>query len=401
VKIELDGRQGRIVEEAAEFARTVLAPRARENDEKGLFPRDVLAEMARRGYLGATLPPEHGGLGLDAMAYGLLVAAIEKGDCSASRLLTVHLALVAETILKCGSESQIRKWIPPIARGETICAFGLTEPDHGSDAAGIQTAYTAHGDEFRINGRKRWITFSGIADLLLILARNGEAVSAFLIDRGSEGVTIEPQRGLMAGRACHISEIGLKDVVVGNDRLIGHPGQGFTYVANTALDHGRYSIAWAGVGLAEAALDAMVSYARQRKQFGQSIGSFQLVREMIAEAVARLYAAKSLCWRAGEMRKSGNAEAIVETTIAKHFSAGAAFRTACDAVQVHGGNGCSSEYPVERYMREAKVLEIIEGTSQMQQIMISTHGLRRYGRARAAARVESLQQTLSEHPQVP
>jgi alkylation response protein AidB-like acyl-CoA dehydrogenase len=380
VKIELDSRQSRIVEEAAEFARTVLAPRARENDEKGVFPPDVLSQMRERGYLGATLPQEHGGLGLDPVAYGLLVAAIEKGDCSASRLLTVHLALVAEAILKCGSENQIRKWIPRIARGETICAFGLTEPEYGSDAAGIQTAYTVHGNDFRINGRKRWITFSGIADLLLVMARNGDAVSAFLVERDSEGVTIEPQKGLMAGRACHICEIVLNDVVVGKEHLIGQAGQGFTYVANTALDHGRYSIAWGGVGLAEAALDAMVTYARKRKQFGQNIGSFQLIREMIAEAVVGVYAATSLCWRAGEMRRSAASEAIIETTIAKHFSAGVAFRIACDAVQVHGGNGCSSEYPVERYMREAKVLEIIEGTSQIQQMVISMHGLRRFGR---------------------
>lgn len=381
MKIKLDERQSRIVEGAAEFARTVLAPRARENDEKSVFPRDVLSQMGEMGYLGATLPQTHGGLGLDPVAYGLLVAAIEKGDCCASRLLTVHVALVAEAILKCGSESQIRKWIPRIARGETICAFGLTEPEFGSDAAGIQTAYTVHGNEFRINGRKRWITFSGISDLLLVIARNGDVVSAFLVERDSEGVTTEPQKGLMAGRACHICEVVLNDVVVDKECMIGLPGQGFTYVANTALDHGRYSIAWGGVGLAEAALDAMVSYARKRKQFGQSIGSFQLIREMIAEAVARVYAAKSLCWRAGEMRKAASPEAIIETTIAKHFSAGAAFRTACDAVQVHGGNGCTSDYPVERYMREAKVLEIIEGTSQIQQMIISLHGLRRFGHA--------------------
>jgi len=383
VKIELDDRQRRVVDEAGDFARTVLAPRARENEESGVFPRNVISQMGERGYLGATLPQAHGGLGLDPVAYGLLVAEIEKGDCSASRLLTVHLALVAEAIHKCGSESQIRKWLPRIARGETICAFGLTEPEHGSDAAGIQTAYTAHGSDFRINGRKRWITFSGIADLLLVMARNGEAVSAFLIERETPGVSVEPQKGLMAGRACHICEVILNDVIVGKENILGQAGQGFTYVANTALDHGRYSIAWGGVGLAEAALNAMVSYARTRKQFGQSIGSFQLVREMIAEAVVGVYAAKSLCWRAGEMRKAAAADAIIETTIAKHFSAGTAFRIACDAVQVHGGNGFTSEYPVERYMREAKVLEIIEGTSQIQQMMISMHGLRRFGRTHA------------------
>jgi alkylation response protein AidB-like acyl-CoA dehydrogenase len=257
----------------------------------------------------------------------------------------------------------------------------LTEPEHGSDAAGIETTYTVNGNEFRISGRKRWITFSGIADLILVIARNGDEVSAFLVDRDSAGLAVEPQKGLMAGRACHICEIVMNEVVVGMDRLVGQPGQGFIYVANTALDHGRYSIAWSAVGLAEAALNAMASYARERKQFGKSIGTFQLVREMIAEAVARLYAAKSLCWRAGEMRKSGSPDAVVETIIAKHFASVSAFRTACDAVQVHGGNGISADFPVERYMREAKVLEIIEGTSQIQQMMISQHGLTRFGRA--------------------
>lgn len=380
MNIELDKRQSEIVDGATEFARTVLAPRAGENDERGAFPQDLVGQMGERGYLGATIPEEYGGLGLDPVAYGLLVAAIEKGDCSASRLLTVHLALAAETILKCGSEEQIQKWIPSIARGETICAFGLTEPDHGSDAAGIECAYSDLGDEFRLNGHKRWITFSGIADLFLIIARDENARSAFLVERDRVGVEVKPQHGLMAGRACHISEIILRDVVIPKANLIGQAGQGFTFVANTALDYGRYSIAWGGVGLAEAALDAMVSYSKRRKQFGEKIGTFQLVREMIAEAVSRLYAAKSLCLRAGEARKSGNPDAVIETTIAKHFSATTAFRTACDAVQVHGGNGFSNSYPVERYMREAKVLEVIEGTSQIQQLVISAHGLRRYGR---------------------
>ena len=380
MKIELDKRQSEIIDGATEFARSVLAPRARENDERGAFPDDLVAQMGERGYLGATIPEEYGGLGLDPVAYGLLVAAIEKGDCSASRLLTVHLALAAEAILKCGSEGQIQKWIPSIARGETICAFGLTEPDHGSDAAGIECAYSDLGNEFRLNGHKRWITFPGIADLFLIMARDGNAMSAFLVEKDRAGVEVNPQPGLMAGRACHISEIILRDVVIPKENLIGQPGQGFAFVANTALDHGRYSIAWGGVGLAEAALDAMVSYSKKRKQFGEKIGSFQLVREMIAEAVSRLYAAKSLCLRAGEARKSGNPDAVIETTIAKHFSATTAFRTACDAVQVHGGNGFSNTYPVERYMREAKALEVIEGTSQIQQMVISLHALRRYWR---------------------
>jgi len=379
MKINLDEKQARILAAAAAFSRNVLLPRAAENDEKGEFPRDVLRQMGEQGFLGATLPEQYGGLELDPVAYGLLVETIEKGDSSASRLLTVHLALVAESILACGSDEQINRWLPGIARGETICAFGLTEPEHGSDAGGIESSYSVRGDDFCIRGHKKWISFSGIADLILIIARNGETTSAFLVERGTPGVEITPIQGLMAGRACHICEITLTDVVVNRDHLLGAEGQGFAYVVNTALDHGRYSIAWSGVGLAQAALDAMVSYSKRRKQFGEKLCSFQLVQGMIADAVTDVYAARSLCLRAGQMRKSGSPDAIIEATIAKQFAASVAFRIACNAVQVHGANGCSREYPVDRYMREAKVLEIIEGTSQVLQSVISLHGLRNFG----------------------
>jgi alkylation response protein AidB-like acyl-CoA dehydrogenase len=379
MKIDLDARQARIVATAAEFARDVLRPRARANDETGVFPRDALRQMGALGLLGATLPLKYGGLELDPLAYGMLVEAVEQGDSAASRLLTVHVALVAEALLRYGSDEQLDRWMPAIARGETLCAFGLTEPEHGSDAAGIQTAYTVHGDEFCLNGRKKWISFSGIADLILIVARKAETVSTFLVRRDTPGLTITPMRGLMAGRACHISELALQDVRVSRDALLGGEGQGFTYVVNTALDHGRYSIAWSGVGLAQAALNAMVAYAKRREQFGSRLSKFELIRAMIADAVTNVYAARSLCLRAAQTRKAGSPEAVTESLIAKQFAAGIALRVACDAVQVHGGNGCCNEYPVERFMREAKILEIIEGTTQIQQLMISLHGLRQYG----------------------
>jgi alkylation response protein AidB-like acyl-CoA dehydrogenase len=250
-------------------------------------------------------------MGLDHVAYGLLVAEIEQGDSSASRLLTVHLALVAETLLRCGSASQIQIWLPRIARGETICAFGLTEPGHGSDAAGIETTYTVKGNEFRISGRKRWITFSGIADLILVtpVAATKYLRSAIATAPALQSAAAGPWP---VGRATSC-EIVMNEVVVGMDRLVGQPGQGFIYVANTALDHGRYSIAWSAVD-SPGALNAMVSYARQRKRSARVPGTFQLVREMIAEAVARLYA--KTCAGAGECASPRSPGAVIETTIA-------------------------------------------------------------------------------------
>ncbi len=377
--IQLDERQERIVAAAQAFAKDELAPHAAQHDADGAFTPELIERMAQQGFLAATLPQSYGGLELDPLAYGLMLEAIEQGDSAASRLLTVHLALSAQSILTYGSEAQKARWLPDIAAGKIICAFALTEPEHGSDAAKITTSYEKENDGYILTGRKRWISFSGIADLLVVIARNGPTVSAFLVETSAAGVTRIPLTGLMAGRACHICEIGLEGVCVPQDQMLGVEGQGFNYIVNSAMDQGRYSIAWSGVGLARAALDAMVSYAKKRQQFGVKLARHQLIRGMIADAVTNLYAARSLCLRAAQSRKEGSQDAIIESTIAKQFAAGTAFRIAVDAVQVHGGNGCCADYPAERFMREAKALEIIEGTTQIQQMMISLHGLRQFG----------------------
>jgi alkylation response protein AidB-like acyl-CoA dehydrogenase len=200
------------------------------------------------------------------------------------------------------------------------------------------------------------------------------------VERQFDGVRTLPMRGLLARRASHLAEIELDNVYVPGANVVGQPGGGFSYVVGTALDHGRYSIAWSGVAIAQEALDALVTYARKRKQFDQRICEFQLVQGIIADAVTKTHAARALCIRAGELRKRGDTNAVAETTIAKYFTSRIALEVAADAVQVHGGNGCSGYYPVERLFREAKVLEIIEGTSQIQQQLIARYGLRRYCR---------------------
>jgi alkylation response protein AidB-like acyl-CoA dehydrogenase len=375
-----DARQEQIVGEAREFAARAIRPRAAEFEASEALPRDLIRALADQGYLAASFPEEYGGLGLDPVYYGLLTEEIGKACSSTRALLTVHTSMVGETLLRWGTPEQKTAWLPLMARGERIAAFALTEPDVGTDARSVTTSYRAAGDGFILNGRKKWISFGDIADVLLVVASQEGQLTAFLVERGFAGVTTTRMTGLLAGRAAHIAEVELTDVAVPDTHVVGRVGNAFNYVVATTLDHGRYSIAWAGVALAQAAVDAMVTYARQRTQFGRKIHTFQLVQGLIGNAVTKTHAARALCLRAGALRKAGDPDAAIESSIAKYFASKVAMEVAIDAVQVHGGNGCCNAYPVERIFREAKILEIIEGTSQVQQEMIARHGLRRYYR---------------------
>ncbi len=371
-------RHQHILEEARRFAHEEVRPRARDFDERGELARDLIAKMATQGFLLARLPQQYGGLGLDPVTYGLVTEEIGKACCSSRALMTVECSLVGETLLAWGTEDQKRRWLQAIAKEGKLGAFALTEPEIGSDARGVKTTFEARGDDYILNGRKKWTSFGAIADFFLVVAMKDSSATVFLVERDQPGVRVTPMKGLLAGRAAHLAEIELENVCVPKDRMVGKPGSAFPYVVGTALDHGRYSVAWGGVAIAQASLEAMVTYARTRTQFGQKIAEFQLVQGMIGEAVAKIHAARALCLRAGELRQRRDPDAIMETTIAKHFSAQIAMEVATDAVQVHGGNGCSSSYPVERLFREAKVLNIIEGTAQIQQQMIAKYGLRKY-----------------------
>jgi len=248
----------------------------------------------------------------------------------------------------------------------------------GSDARGVETAYKRGTEGYVIAGKKKWISFGDIADFFIVVASENQKVSAFIVERETKGITTKRIPNLLGCRAAHVTEIDFDNVIVREEHLMGREGSGFPYIVGTALDHGRYSVAWGAVAIAQAALEAMVSYARKRSQFGKKIHEFQLVRGMIGDAVTQIHAARALCLRAGEMRKQRKADAVAETAISKYFSSKVALEVASDAVQVHGGSGFSQEYPVERYFREAKVLEVIEGTSQIQQELAAQFGLRKY-----------------------
>lgn len=376
-------RQAQIVSETELFAQEHIAPRAREFDEAGVLADDLIRDMATRGYLTANLPTEYGGLGLDPVHYGLFQQAIGKADCATRTLITVHSALCGESLLRWGTEEQKQLWLPRMVKGETLAAFALSEPNIGTDAKSVETRYRKVGDTYVLNGKKKWISFADKADLFVVIAGNDEGqISAFLVERDFPGVTTTPLKGMLAGRATHIAMIEFDNVEVPAANLLGKEGGGFTYVVSTALDHGRYSVAWAGVSIAQEAINQMVAYARERKQFGKRLAEFQLIKGLIADATTETHAARALCLRAGEMRKNKAQDAVMETTMAKYFASKVAMKVTTDCVQVHGGNGCISDFAAERLFREAKVLEIIEGTSQIQQEIISGYALRKYSKTR-------------------
>jgi alkylation response protein AidB-like acyl-CoA dehydrogenase len=373
-----DLRQHNIVIDARRFADEVIRSRAGEFDRKECLPKDVLDALAKKRFLLASLPETNGGLGLNPLFYGLFTEEIGKACCSTRSLITVQSSLIGETLQKWGTKKQKAKWLPAIAKGAQLGAFALTEPEIGSDARGVQTVYEKSNNEYVLNGRKKWISFAEIAAFFIVIASCGSETTAFIVERDRNGIKTFPQKGLLANRASHLAEIEFRDVRLSKENVIGRQGTGFAFVVSTALDHGRYSIAWAGVAIAQEALNWMVAYSRKRKQFGRKIAEFQLIQEMIGNAVSRTHAARALCLKAGEMRTRKDSEAVMETTIAKYFASKVAIKVATDAVQIFGGNGCSNAFPVERLFREAKVLEIIEGTSQIQQQIIAKYGLKKY-----------------------
>lgn len=367
-----------LLEQAKRFCKKEIKPHVASFEAAGGISSELISSLGGQRYLGACLPEEFGGLGLDPVTYGLFTEEIGK-TCPATRtLLTVHSSLVGQTLARWGSYEQKHELLPQLATGEKIAAFALSEPLAGSDAASIQSVYSRQGDSYVLNGHKKWISFGALADLLLVFAYEGQACTAFMVDTKLPGVTVSPMTGMLAGKATYLAEIQFEDVVLSKNTVLGSEGTGFIYIANTALDYGRYSVAWGGVGLAQEALEAMVAYVRSRKQFGRRIWEFQLVQAMVGDAVTRVHAARSLCLSAGALRKTKDPKALMETNIAKYFSSTVANEVAKDALQIHGGNGFSSQFPVERIFREAKVLEVIEGTSQIQQELIGKYGIQTY-----------------------
>jgi len=282
----------------------------------------------------------------------------------------VH-SMVALAISRWGREEKKSQWLEKLGQGKAIGAFALTEPEAGSDARQIMTQAVASGDDFLLTGHKKWITFAQMADLFLVFAKSVRGPCAFLLERNTPGLVISPMHGMLGTRASMMAELRLEECRVPKQNMIGAAGFGLSHVASSALDCGRYSVAWGSVGIAQACLEACVRYAGRRKQFGALLRDHQLVQRMIAQMVVEVKAARLLCHHAGQLKDAGDPASMIETSIAKYFACTTAAKIARDAVQIHGANGCSSEYPVERFYRDAKIMEIIEGSNEIQEITIA------------------------------
>ncbi len=364
-------------QEWREVARREIEPRAARFDREERIPLDWLAELE---IWGAVYPEDAGGLGMDMISFGRLNEDIGRACSSVRDLLTVH-SMVGRAIHRWGSDEQREEWLPRLAAGRTLAAFCLSEPEAGSDARHGKTTAVRCGDEFLLSGTKAWVTGGQIAAVLLVVAQCDGAPTAFLVEHDPYTIDVAPIRGMLGHRASMLASIRFSECRVPARNLLGRIGSGFSHVASTALDLGRYSVAWGCVGIAQGCLEADVAYAARRRQFGVPLQEHQLIQRMIADTATDLRAARALCVSAGNLRESGHPEAILETCAAKYFASRVACRAATDAVQIHGAAGCVSDAAVQRYYRDAKIMEIIEGSNEMQQIMIARHECARGGMA--------------------
>lgn len=374
MRLELSPAEAAARQEFRGFVAAKIAPFAGEWDRQGELPLEIVAALKERGWLGAPLPREAGGGGMDAIVYGLLTEELGRGCSSVRSLLTVH-DMVSLALARWGSAEVKSELVPPLARGERLAALALTEPEAGSDAAAVATTARREGDGYVLDGVKKWITFGEIADEFLVLARLDGQLAAFAVPATAPGFAREPIRHMVGTRASRLALIELRECRVGAERLVGRPGFGLSHVVASALDHGRYSVAWGAVGIAQACLDACLDYTARRRQGGAEIRDHQLVRRKLTDMIVNVRAARLLCYRAGYLRRTRDPGAVPETMIAKYFASRAATRAANDAVQLHGAHGLSERYPLERYLRDARVTEIIEGSTEIQQISIPQYPL--------------------------
>ncbi|MBE9224520.1 acyl-CoA dehydrogenase family protein [Phormidium sp. LEGE 05292] len=377
MNLELTTQQKQAQSEFKAFVNEEIIPHANQYDRQEHTPNELIEKLAQKGYLGAALPKDKGGRGMDAIAFGLLNEEIGRGCSSLRSLLTVH-NMVSQALLKWGNRFQKENWLPKLASGEVIAAFALSEPNVGSDAKSIETTATRAENFYILNGQKKWITYGQIADVFLVFAQNEGKPTAFLLEKNSPGLTIKPIFGMLGTRASMLAELHLNGCKIPLENLVCRQGFGFSHVASSALDYGRYSVAWGCVGIAQACLEACIQYTNQRQQFGVYLKEHQLIQQMIAEMLVNIKASRLLCYQAGYLRDNGDPKSIMETSIAKYFASITATKTANKAVQIHGANGCSSEYSVQRYLRDAKIMEIIEGSNQIQQITIAEYGYQEY-----------------------
>ncbi|MBV7327131.1 acyl-CoA dehydrogenase family protein [Chloroflexi bacterium TSY] len=376
----------KMIQEAAhDFAQDKIAPIAAHHDETGEFPLETIRQMGQLGFMGIEVPEEYGGAGMDALAYALAMIEVCKADASHGTIMSVNNSLYAHGLQKFGTEEQKQEFLVPVASGEAIGAYSLTEPMSGSDAGTMRSRAERQGDHYLITGRKSWVTSAPFADYIVLFTmtqpeRKHNGVTAFLIDTTNPGFTLgktEPKLGI---RASATSEIILENYKCPVGNRLGEEGEGFK-IAMTVLDAGRIGIAAQALGIAEAAMEASIAYSQEREAFGSKIGQFQMIQQKLADMKCRVEASRLLIYQAALAKiaaaKTG-ARYTMESSMAKLFASETAMWVTTQAIQLHGGMGYSKEMPLERYFRDAKITEIYEGTSEIQRMVIARNmtGLR-------------------------
>jgi alkylation response protein AidB-like acyl-CoA dehydrogenase len=371
----LTAAQKKVQTEARRFAQEEVAPLARQADETGEFPLHLVRRMGELGFLGGPIDTKYGGAAMDYLSFTLISEELGRADSSVRGFLAVHASLVSLCIHDWGTEAQKATYLPRLATSDWIGCYCLTEPNAGSDAAAMESTAREEGDTFVLNGEKIWITNGGIADVALVFASvdrslRHKGICAFIVPTNTAGFLRRPMPGQALGhRSADHAHITFQEVRVPKEALLGGVGEGFK-VAMSALDHGRLGVAAGAVGIAQACLDASVEFARQRQQFGQRIGDFQMIQATIADMSADIEAARLLVYRAAWMKEQG-LPTTRHTSTAKLFATEIAVRAASESVLLHGGRGYSNEYPVERLYRDIKGLQIYEGSSHIQRIVIA------------------------------
>ncbi|MGD8189890.1 acyl-CoA dehydrogenase family protein [Brevibacillus ginsengisoli] len=360
------------------FTDKEIIPYIGEWDAKGHFEKGILTSLSDLGLMGVCIPEKYGGAGMDYNTLAIVCDELERGDTSFRTAVSVHTGLNSMTLLQWGNEFQKEKYLIPQAQGHKIGAFGLTEPNAGSDVAAMQTTARKVGDEYILNGSKTWISLCDVADHFLIFAKTDKeakhkGISCFIVERTYPGVSTKAIKGKLGIRAGNTGEVFLDEVRVPAENLLGKEGEGFA-IAMAALDNGRFTVAAGACGTINASLEASIQYCHERYTFGKEIGKHQLVQQMIAKMAANLDISRLLVFRSGCLKNEGKRNTR-ETSLAKWFACDAAFEAANDAVQIHGAYGYSSEYPVERFLRNAKAPVIYEGTREIHTIMQAEYAL--------------------------
>ena len=359
----------------SEFAENEVKPYAEEVDETEEFPRGTVEKLEKYGFMGIPIPREYGGQGCDSLTYVMCVEEISKRCATTGVIVSAHTSLCCDPILKFGSPAQKDEFLKPLASGEKLGAFALTEPGAGTDAAGVQTKAVLEGEEYVLNGSKIFITNGKEADIYIIFAltdpsKGTKGMSAFIVEKGTPGFTFGTKERKMGIRGSSTYELIFRDCRIPRENMLGQEGKGFS-IAMATLDGGRIGIAAQALGIAEGALESTIAYVKQRKQFGRPIAAFQNTQFTIADMAARVEAAKQLVYKAA-YAKDTQKRFSVEAAMAKLFAAETAMEVTTKCVQLHGGYGYTREYAVERMMRDAKITEIYEGTSEVQRMVISS-----------------------------